>query len=247
MSTSKSILPKFLVNPFIHSSLLNLDNNNKDRANKQLFKMEFFSKAKAVRLRSHLDKYLVADDDEETVRQSRNGSSRRARWTVEFVEGKSHVVRLKSCHDWYLTASDEPFLLGMTGKKVVQSAPASKRDNSVEWEPIKEGDHVKLRSKEGGKFLRANGGTPPWRNSVTHDFPHRTATQDWVLWEVEMVDIFVPGSDSFQRFDSTASNFSPARGDLTGSYTNSPSITRTESPHAYGRKVHNLNWITSHP
>ncbi|GKG54699.1 actin cross-linking protein, partial [Tanacetum coccineum] len=78
--------------------------------------MEFFSKAKVVGLRSHLNKFLVADDDETTVRQSRNGSSVRARWTVEMVEGK------------------------------------------------KENGRLKLKSKDG-KFLRANGGTPPWRNS----------------------------------------------------------------------------------
>ncbi|GMN42381.1 hypothetical protein TIFTF001_011599, partial [Ficus carica] len=52
--------------------------------------MEFFNKAKAVRLKSHLDKYLYAADDEETVRQTRNGSSQKAWWTVELVDGKSH-------------------------------------------------------------------------------------------------------------------------------------------------------------
>ncbi|MCD7459359.1 hypothetical protein HAX54_040686 [Datura stramonium] len=85
--------------------------------------MEFFCKAKVVRLKSHLDKYLVADDDQENIRQSRNGSSRKARWLVELVDndnddaGNSHFIRLKSISGKYLTASDEPFLLGMTGKK----------------------------------------------------------------------------------------------------------------------------------
>lgn len=81
--------------------------------------MDFFYKAKAVKLKSHLDKYLVADDDQENIRQSRNGSSRKARWLVELVEAEnSHFIRLKSGSGKYLTASDEPFLLGMTGKKV---------------------------------------------------------------------------------------------------------------------------------
>lgn len=152
--------------------------------------MEFFNNAKAVRLKSHLEKYLVADDDQETVRQSHDGASRKARWSVELVDGNPHAIRLKSCHGRYLTASDEPFLLGMTGKKVVQADTHSKRDASIEWEPIKEGYRVKLRTR-GGKFLRANGAMPPWRNSVTHDLPHRTATQNWVMWDVDVVDVSV--------------------------------------------------------
>nr|GMC95218.1 inositol hexakisphosphate and diphosphoinositol-pentakisphosphate kinase 1-like [Ipomoea batatas] len=167
--------------------------------------MEFFYKAKAVRLESHLGKYLVGDDDEESVRQSRSGASLNARWTVEFVEGKDNVIRLKSCHGLYLTAAEEPFLLGMTGKKVVQTLPTNKTHApSIEWEPIKEGFRVKLRTAEG-KYLRANGATPPWRNSVTHDLPNRTATQDWVLWGVDVVDIVVSSDGS----DSPASCLSP--------------------------------------
>ncbi|ESR44298.1 hypothetical protein CICLE_v10013357mg, partial [Citrus x clementina] len=151
--------------------------------------MEFFNKAKAVRLRSHLGKYLVANDDEETVRQSRKGSSSEARWTVEFVQDNCHLIRLKSCYNKYLTASEEPFLSGLTGKKVVQtSTSASSSENSdrcIEWEPVTSGFEVKFRTRDG-KFLRANGGTPPWRNSIIHDVPHRTATQDWVLWGVDI-------------------------------------------------------------
>uniref|UniRef100_A0A5B6YXP3 Actin cross-linking n=2 Tax=Davidia involucrata TaxID=16924 RepID=A0A5B6YXP3_DAVIN len=190
--------------------------------------MEFFNKAKAVRLRSHLGKYLVADDDQQTVRQSRNGSTRKARWTVEFVQGRNHVVRFKSCHGRYLTASDEPFLLGMTGKKVLQTTPPAMKDNSVEWEPIKEGFHVKLRTK-GGQFLRANGGTPPWRNSITHDVPQRTVTQNWVLWGVDFVDndiSLLESSESLQSNLSPASSFSSLPEDFS---TNSASNTRSQS------------------
>ncbi|XP_010272201.1 PREDICTED: uncharacterized protein LOC104608044 isoform X2 [Nelumbo nucifera] len=166
--------------------------------------MEFFNKARAIRLRSHLGKYLFADDDEETVRQSRNGSSHKARWIVEIVQGNSHLMRLKSFYGQYLTASNEPFLLGMTGKKVLQT---TKSDASIEWEPIKEGFQVKLRTR-GGKFLRANGGTPPWRNSITHDVPHRTATQDWVLWDVDVVEIPEFEAQSFSDYQSQLSTLS---------------------------------------
>ncbi|KAF3443183.1 hypothetical protein FNV43_RR12864 [Rhamnella rubrinervis] len=174
--------------------------------------MEFFNKSKAVRLRSHLDKYLIADDDEETVRQSRiNASSRRTQWTVELVEGKSHVVRLSSCYGKYLTASDEPFLLGMTGQKVLQTIPTSNKSESssaIEWEPRKDGFQVKLRARSGGSYLRANGGTPPWRNSVTHDVPQRTATRDWILWDVEEATTTVEDDLQYSGCVSLASSHS---------------------------------------
>ncbi|GMH27614.1 hypothetical protein Nepgr_029457 [Nepenthes gracilis] len=149
--------------------------------------MDLFTNAKAVRLRSHHDKYLLAEEDEETVTQDRNGSSKNARWMVESVEDADNIIRLRSCYGKYLTASNQPFLLGMTGRKVLQTLPR-RLDSSVEWEPIREGSQVKLRTRYGN-FLRANGGVPPWRNSVTHDVPHRTATQDWVLWDIDIVQI----------------------------------------------------------
>jgi len=39
-----------------------------------------------------------------------------------------------------------------------------------------------------GQYLRANGGLPPWRNSITHDIPHRSTTQDWVLWDIDILE-----------------------------------------------------------
>ncbi|XP_018626769.1 uncharacterized protein [Nicotiana tomentosiformis] len=180
--------------------------------------MEFFNRAKVIRLKGHLGKYLVADDDEQTVRQSRNGSSKKARWTVEMVADNPHLIRLKSCHERYLSASNDAFLLGMTGKRVFQ-VPNSVTDSSIEWEPIKEGYQVKLRTK-GGKFLRANGATPPWRNSITHDLPHRTATQDWVLWDVDVIDISVTDSESLQSYPSSLSSFSSFGDDDFTDYSN---------------------------
>ncbi|KAG0464963.1 hypothetical protein HPP92_019127 [Vanilla planifolia] len=190
--------------------------------------MEFFQRAKSIRLRGHHEKYLLADDDQEHVCQERNGSSRRARWTVEFVDGHP-AIRLKSCYGKYLTASNEPFLLGMTGSKVQQTIP-SRLDSSIEWEPIRDGMQVKLKTRYGN-FLRANGGLPPWRNSVTHDIPHRH--HDWVLWEVDIVDL-----------RAEPENVSMAS--LPGS---SPSLSRDESsssfniaspPKSEGRSIHYL-------
>ncbi|XP_006390950.2 uncharacterized protein LOC18008157 [Eutrema salsugineum] len=76
-----------------------------------------------------------------------------------------------------------------TGHKVVQSRRIRTGEPAGEWEPVKEGLRVKLRSRNGGNYLRANGGVPPWRNSVTHDSPNRSATQSWVVWDVDVVEI----------------------------------------------------------
>uniref|UniRef100_A0A1J3K959 DUF569 domain-containing protein n=1 Tax=Noccaea caerulescens TaxID=107243 RepID=A0A1J3K959_NOCCA len=152
--------------------------------------MEIFRDAKSVRLRSSAhEKYLIADDDEERVVMGRNGSSKEARWRVELVPGSEKAIRLKSCHGGYLTASNERLMLGATGHKVVQSRRIRTGEPAGEWEPVKDGSKVKLRSRNGGNFLRANGGVPPWRNSVTHDIPNRSATQNWVVWDVDVIEI----------------------------------------------------------
>ncbi|OIT32877.1 hypothetical protein A4A49_62791, partial [Nicotiana attenuata] len=204
--------------------------------------MELFHKAKAVRLQSHHGKYLTADEDEESVTQDRNGSSKNAKWTVEFVEKTDNVIRLKSCYGKYLTASNQPFLLGMTGRKVLQTVP-NRLDSSIEWEPIREGHQVKLRTRYG-QFLRGNGGLPPWRNSVTHDIPHRTSTQDWILWDVHVVEILVhhspvskPPPPLVNHSDSFASESSSPS---TGS-SKSLSFSRQETYH------HTQPNTTQHP
>ncbi|KAG7564027.1 hypothetical protein ISN44_As10g007840 [Arabidopsis suecica] len=152
--------------------------------------MDFFNQAKAVRMRNVHDKYLTADEDEEKVTQDRDGSDKRARWIVEPVCGSFQVIRLRSCYGNYLTASNERFLLGATGRKVVLSKPAP-LDSSVEWEPVREGSKMKLKTKYGN-LLRANGGLPPWRNSVTHGTPH---VSDSFLWDVDVVEILEGTAD----------------------------------------------------
>ncbi|KAL8532563.1 hypothetical protein ACS0TY_008958 [Phlomoides rotata] len=177
--------------------------------------MEFFTKTKAVKLKSHLGKYLVADDDQSSTRQSRDGAARRARWLVELVDTNPHVVRLKSCYNRYLTAAADPFLLGMTGHKVLQTVPENPRkDLTVEWQPVRDGFQVKLRAS-GGTYLRANGGTPPWRNSVTHEIPHAAATtRDWVVWDVEAVE--VPEDEAVADYWTMVSSFSSVSDEISG-------------------------------
>ncbi|XP_021856056.1 uncharacterized protein [Spinacia oleracea] len=149
--------------------------------------MEYFTKAKFIRLRSHHNRYLIAGSDGESVKQSKQGQIPQARWAVELVQDKRNTVRLRSCYEKYLTASDEPFLLGWTGKKALQTLQTD-CSLSVQWEPIGEEFYVKLRAPLTGKFLRANAGTPPWRDTVTVDVPERKTTQDWVFWVVDILD-----------------------------------------------------------
>ncbi|KAL7181708.1 hypothetical protein ACSBR1_040578 [Camellia fascicularis] len=190
--------------------------------------MEFFNKAKAVKLRCHHNKYLVADDDQEKVRQSKNGSSRKARWVVEFVPDNTQVLRLKSCHGRYLTATNQPFLLGMTGNKVLQTQPENMRDMFIDWKPEKDGFHqLKLRAF-GGTYLRANGGSPPWRNSITHDSPYTSSTSKWILWDVEVVEI--PENEPLNDYLSMLSSFSSVSDDVLSEIGSPVSIHSINSP-----------------
>lgn len=73
-----------------------------------------------------------------------------------------------------------------------------------------------------GKYLRANGGTPPWRNSITHDGPYSGATQNWVLWDVEAVepagDAGRVGSGSIRQYLSLMSSFSSVPEDILSAF-----------------------------
>lgn len=180
--------------------------------------MEIFRKAKTVRLRSHHDKYLLAEDDEESVFQDRNGTCKNAKWTVEILENAG-VLRLKSCYGKYLSASNMPYFFGVTGKKVVQSLP-KRLDASLEWEPVRDGIQVKLKTRYG-HYLRANGGMPPWRNSITHDIPHRSSTQDWILWDVDIVE--------FQKSATTPDQPVPAHARAPARLS-TPSPARAQQP-----------------
>ncbi|KAJ0812794.1 putative actin-crosslinking [Helianthus annuus] len=105
-------------------------------------------------------------------------------WMVEFVPGFNNVIRLKSIYDKYLTASEDQKIMGVSARKVVQTLP-EKLNSSVDWEPIRDGFQTRLKTRYGN-YLRANGGLPPWRNSITHDIPSRHL--DEILWDVETVE-----------------------------------------------------------
>ncbi|GAA0174969.1 hypothetical protein Leryth_007833 [Lithospermum erythrorhizon] len=148
--------------------------------------MDLFLKANKVRLITIKDKYLTAEDDEESVSQSRDRSSDNVVWTVE-CEEKRNVVRFKSRFGKYLSASNVPIVPGHSGRKVVQKVPEKRTDISIEWEPIRDGFQVRLKTLMGD-FLRPNGGLPPWRNSITHDVPHLPKTKEKLLWDIEVVE-----------------------------------------------------------
>ncbi|KAK1415687.1 hypothetical protein QVD17_31472 [Tagetes erecta] len=182
--------------------------------------MEFFEKSsEAIRLKTHHNKYLIAGDDYITVRQSQSAvETRRARWLIEHVDSNNHVIRLKSCYGKYLTASDTPFLLGMTGKKVIQSLPENVKDLAIEWQPVRDGFQVKLKTS-GGTYLRANGAMPPWRNSVTHD-GSSSSRDNCMLFDVEVVKI--PEDEEFSDYLRMVTSFSAVSDEISGLEYGSP-------------------------
>ncbi|CAK9269354.1 unnamed protein product [Sphagnum jensenii] len=148
--------------------------------------MEVFERAATVRLKSIHGRSLRADGNRKSVSQTGDGRDVATVWNVEQVTG-GDAVRFKSMHDLYLAETDFAYILGLTGKKVIQSY-SSKADSAVEWQPISQGKYVKLKTRKG-TFLRANGVMiPGYRNSVTHDIPESPATQSWILWEVQVVE-----------------------------------------------------------
>ncbi|XP_058193350.1 uncharacterized protein LOC131310381 isoform X2 [Rhododendron vialii] len=102
------------------------------------------------------------------------------------------VVRLRSKNNKYLFAGED---------KISVTLVESDSSENVRWtvEFSYESDDIfRLKSCYGskdwvklitrdGSFLRANGGLPPWKDTVTHDVPW--AFQDLVLWDVQPVEI----------------------------------------------------------
>ncbi|RLN33476.1 uncharacterized protein C2845_PM03G22380 [Panicum miliaceum] len=151
--------------------------------------MELFERARTVRLRSHHDKYLYADDDEAHVIQDHNAASPNARWVVEPVPHSPGVLRLRSRYGRYLSASNKPFLLGALVAKCSRPYPTASTP------PSSGCPSATMAAVESVLVVRASApGLPPWRNSVTHDTPHQHA--GWVVWDVEIVQSLLAGPDS---------------------------------------------------
>ena len=74
--------------------------------------MNMFHNAMVVKLGGYHEKNLLAVDDQESVIQGENVSTKNVEWTVESVPGSDSLIRLKSCYGKYLTASNKPFLVG---------------------------------------------------------------------------------------------------------------------------------------
>ncbi|KAI5665601.1 hypothetical protein M9H77_15454 [Catharanthus roseus] len=147
---------------------------------------ELLEKAKTIRLRTHNGKYLVADDDEKSIRQERDGTTIRAHWKVEFIEDEQNILYLKSCYGKYLTASNKRFLPRITGFKVLQTLP-ERLNSSLQWEVERNGSRIRLRTRYG-QFLRPNSGIHPWRNLVSHDIPFRASSESKLYWELDVVE-----------------------------------------------------------
>ncbi|KAJ0253250.1 hypothetical protein HA466_0109660 [Hirschfeldia incana] len=198
--------------------------------------MELFTNGNTVKLRSHLDKFLVAENDQKHIRQSRKGGyTRLSVWTVETVVGKPNLIRLKSCHGTYLTASSKPLLLGMSGEKVTQTQSSNNpMDMQTHWEPEGDGVSVKLKSW-CCKWMRANGGSPPWRNSVTHDEPHTSRTKNWLLWDVITVDGLDLGNMSDGVDSSLSSPVSPSLSRLGFWSAPGSPVSAVKSKKSFGR------------
>ncbi|KAF3457807.1 hypothetical protein FNV43_RR02467 [Rhamnella rubrinervis] len=145
-----------------------------------------FHNGMVVKLQSYHEKYLLAVDDQESVIQGDNVPTNNVKWTVESVPGSDSLIRLKSCYGKYLAASDEPFLVGITGFQVLQLPPGGCPDSSIEWEPIRGGNQVvQLKNSRRNTFLRANNRLPPWRYSITHKVP--SSSDNHYAWNLVIV------------------------------------------------------------
>ncbi|KAL8231545.1 hypothetical protein R6Q57_001323 [Mikania cordata] len=169
--------------------------------------MELFPNRSTVRLKSYRDKYLLAETDEESVSQSRDGSTRNSYWTVEIVD--EDCISLKSCYGKYLTASNRPSIPGMRARylKVTQtrlgnpnpnvsmrtvddSSITGKWNSALQWIPLMTEVCSEVRLKTHyGNYLQSNKGPPPLGNMVTHDLPRKEGPMNKrISWKVELVE-----------------------------------------------------------
>ncbi|PWA71098.1 actin cross-linking [Artemisia annua] len=97
--------------------------------------MDIFRNDMIIHLKNVQDKYLIAQQDEQSVSKSRNGFTKNAQWKVEVNDEDS--LYLKSCYGKYLTASNQPLIPGMTARnlRVTQTQP-EKKNTSHLWLPV---------------------------------------------------------------------------------------------------------------
>ncbi|CAM6085846.1 unnamed protein product [Calypogeia fissa] len=157
--------------------------------------MDHFEGATTVRLKGVHGKYLWAEPDNYEVSQQNEDKNNQAFWRVERNKAgsKSNTLRLRSCFDTYLTASEKHYhgiaFLSFSGKRVTQMRPENvESTTSFDWEPVIELGRLRLRSCFG-TYLRANSQAPPWNNRVTHGLPQHENHLEWLVWEVEKVRV----------------------------------------------------------
>ncbi|PWA48623.1 actin cross-linking [Artemisia annua] len=169
--------------------------------------MELFLNRSTVRLKSCRDKYLFAENDEESVSQCKDGTTRNSYWTVEVVD--EDCITLKSCYGKYLTAANKPSIPGMRARylKVTQtrlgnrnpndpmrtnddSSITGKWNSALQWLPVMTEVYSEVRLKTHyGNYLQSNKGPPPLGNMVTHDLPRKEGPMNKrITWQVEMVE-----------------------------------------------------------
>ncbi|KAJ0818037.1 putative actin-crosslinking [Helianthus annuus] len=147
-----------------------------------------------IRIKNNQGRYLVAQQDEESVSKSRDGSTKNAQWTVEMYDEES--LYLKSCYGKYLTASNQPSIPGLIARnlRVTQTQPA-KRNTSHRWLPVSQPDprepHSVWLKTPHSSYLRSHYGPPPLGNLITHDPIWKDTPNPRnkkILWHIEIVD-----------------------------------------------------------
>nr|GEV46525.1 hypothetical protein [Tanacetum cinerariifolium] len=161
-----------------------------------------------VRLKNVQDKYLIAQQDEQSVSKSRNGFNKNAQWKVEVKDEES--LYLKSCYGKYLTASNQPLIPGMIARnlKVTQTQP-EKKNTSHLWLPVVQPEprepHTMWLKTRHGSYLQTHSGPPPLGNMITHDLLRKDGPiplSKKILWHIEIVD---SPSDTWKQSKSIVS------------------------------------------
>ncbi|KAL8240731.1 hypothetical protein R6Q59_014086 [Mikania micrantha] len=156
--------------------------------------MEILQNEMIIRLQNNQGKYLIAQQDEESVSKSRDGTTKNAQWKIEMHDEES--IYLKSCYGKYLTASNQPSIPGVVARnlKVTQTQP-EKRNTSHLWLPVSRYDpqepHLVWLTTLHNTYLRAHSGPLPLGNMITHDLLRKdmpNPRNKRILWHIEIVE-----------------------------------------------------------